>query len=208
MARQERAIRTRAGLLAAAAVEFDLHGYLATTLEDVAERAGLTRGSTYYHFSSKSELASSLVLEQYDRWTSFVTNRQAEGYRGIEVVMFLAHDLAISFRDDVCSRAAMRLTKERAHIEAVLPTPFAGWIEAVRGLLHEARDLGQVANELDIDDAAWIIVANFFGIQEIGDQLEQRQNICLRLDSLWMYLLPGFGVTNAAALVSRIAEAA
>ncbi|MDQ1740174.1 MAG: hypothetical protein QOE53_1826, partial [Pseudonocardiales bacterium] len=141
MVRQERAVRTRAKLLAAAAIEFDACGYLSTTIDDVAERAQVTRGSAYYHFTSKAELASRLATEQYARWGTFVDERRDAGFRGIELVMLLAHDLAISFRDDVASRAAIRLIKERAHIEADLPTPFDGWIAVVRQLLVEAREL-------------------------------------------------------------------
>ena len=52
MARQERAIRTRRVILEAAGAVFDEHGYTATTISMVLERAEVTKGALYFHFSS------------------------------------------------------------------------------------------------------------------------------------------------------------
>jgi AcrR family transcriptional regulator len=205
---QVRAIRTRAQLLLAAAAEFDEHGFLGTRLVDVAARASVTRGSLYFHFSSKSDIAAALAEQQYARWGEYIPRRRDEGYAGVELLMLFAHDLATGFRDDVESRAAMRLIKEAPQIDAPLPTPFRGWVDLVRDLLADAQRAGEVSPDCAIDDAAWVIVASVFGVQEIGDQLEQRQGICERLDSLWLYILPGLGVSGAADYVHRVAAAA
>lgn len=57
MVQQQRAIRTRRVFLEAAAEVFDEHGYDAATISAILERAGLTRGALYFHFTSKEELA-------------------------------------------------------------------------------------------------------------------------------------------------------
>lgn len=208
MARQERAIQTRERLLAAAAEEFDANGFLSTRLVDIAERAHVTRGSLYFHFESKADLASALAAQQYESWAQYVPARRKQGYHGIELLMLFAHDLAIGFRDDVASRAAMRLIKEAAHVEATLPTPFEGWISDVTALLREARDLAEIDGTIDLGQVSWVIVASIFGVQEMGDQLEQRQGICERLDAMWLYLLPGLGITRAETYVDRMIAAA
>lgn len=208
VARQERAIQTRERLLAAAAEEFDANGFLGTRLVDIAECARVTRGSLYFHFESKADLASALVAQQYAVWAQYVPTRRQQGHHGVELLMLFAHDLAIGFRDDVASRAATRLIKESAHVEATLPTPFHGWVADVTALLQEARDIGEIDASIDVEQAAWVIVASIFGVQEMGDQLEQRQGICERLDAMWLYLLPGLGVTHAEAYVDRMIAAA
>lgn len=208
MLKQDRAVRTRQLLLDAAAVEFDANGYLSTRLVDIAARAGVTRGSLYFHFDSKAALASALATHQYERWADLVPTRRAEGHRGIRLLMLFAHDLTLGFRDDVASRAAVTLIKESRQIEADLPTPYQGWIQQVVELLNEARLDGELGGHVVIDDAAWLIVANVFGVQDMGDQLEQRQGICERLDSLWLYLLPGLGVAAADHYVADVIVAA
>jgi AcrR family transcriptional regulator len=207
MAQQERALRTRAALLAAAAVEFDANGYLATRLADIATRARVTRGSLYFHFESKAHLAEAVVTDRYDQWNRHVTTRRDQGHRGVALMILFAHDLVTGFRDDVASRAAIRLIRDGAHVEKPLPTPFDGWLDQVRLMLEEARVDGELGAHVKIDEAAWLIVANLFGIQEMGDRLEQRQGICERLDSLWLYLLPGLGVRDPAATLAGAVSA-
>ena len=53
---QSKAEATRGQILLAAASLFREKGYKATTLRDVAERAGMGAGSLYYHFDSKDAI--------------------------------------------------------------------------------------------------------------------------------------------------------
>jgi len=53
---KEEALRTRQLLIDAAIQQFALRGVANTTLTDIADAAGVTRGAIYWHFSSKSPL--------------------------------------------------------------------------------------------------------------------------------------------------------
>ncbi|GER90487.1 DNA-binding transcriptional repressor AcrR [Dictyobacter vulcani] len=64
---KEDAAITRKRLLDAALESFHTHGYAATTLEDIARRAGITRGAIQWHFGSKADLFNTLVRECYQR---------------------------------------------------------------------------------------------------------------------------------------------
>ncbi|MFJ8659906.1 TetR/AcrR family transcriptional regulator [Streptomyces sp. NPDC093795] len=59
--------RTRAALLKAALETFAEHGFHATTIEQICERAGYTRGAYYSNFASKEELFLALFDEHSDR---------------------------------------------------------------------------------------------------------------------------------------------
>jgi AcrR family transcriptional regulator len=48
-------------ILDAAAGLFSERGYAATSLRDIAERAGMKAGSLYYHFSSKDEIVAEVI---------------------------------------------------------------------------------------------------------------------------------------------------
>src|SRR5579864_8386623 len=50
-------------ILEAAFEEFSRNGYAATTLDQVAERAGVTKGTIYVYFESKEHLFISMVRE-------------------------------------------------------------------------------------------------------------------------------------------------
>ncbi|MDQ1396747.1 MAG: hypothetical protein QOG64_2006 [Acidimicrobiaceae bacterium] len=57
----ERRETTRAALLTAARALFAEHGFAGTGREQIAERAGVTRGALYHHFTSKEELFREVV---------------------------------------------------------------------------------------------------------------------------------------------------
>lgn len=65
--RAETKRRTRDRLINAAAHVFAQHGLKATTLDEVAETAGLTKGAVYSNFESKADLALAVLERQIDR---------------------------------------------------------------------------------------------------------------------------------------------
>jgi AcrR family transcriptional regulator len=65
--RAERSAQTRSELLAAAERRFFVHGYHGTTLDDIADEAGYTKGAVYSTFKSKAGLFLALFDEVIDR---------------------------------------------------------------------------------------------------------------------------------------------
>jgi AcrR family transcriptional regulator len=61
--REAHADDTRRALLAAARRVFARRGYKATSLDDIAERARLTKGALYHHFDSKAALLEAVYVE-------------------------------------------------------------------------------------------------------------------------------------------------
>lgn len=61
--RERRKDRRPAELLDAALALFVEHGYAATRLEDIAARAGVSKGTLYLYFANKEELFKALVSE-------------------------------------------------------------------------------------------------------------------------------------------------
>lgn len=60
---KERAEETRTAILEAALGLFSTRGVSGTTLSDVAQKAGVTRGAIYWHFDNKDDLLRSLWKE-------------------------------------------------------------------------------------------------------------------------------------------------
>ena len=53
------------------------HGFAATSLDGVLERAALTKGAFFYHFKSKAELGSALIQRFADRDREFLEETMA-----------------------------------------------------------------------------------------------------------------------------------
>ncbi|HEY3281176.1 MAG TPA: TetR family transcriptional regulator [Armatimonadota bacterium] len=64
--RQDRE-RLKEGLLAAAVRRFAAQGYDATTLDEVAADAGVTKGAIYWHFTDKADLFGQVMRERTAR---------------------------------------------------------------------------------------------------------------------------------------------
>jgi len=58
---KEEALETRNSLLDAAELVFDARGVAGASLQEVAERAGVTRGAVYWHFDDKVDLFNAMM---------------------------------------------------------------------------------------------------------------------------------------------------
>lgn len=98
--RRDSQARTRADLLAAARRVFLARGFHAATLEEIAERAGYTKGAVYSNFAGKDDLFLALLDEHYagrvELYSALVVEHgdgDAEGtYRALARLMLGAYE--------------------------------------------------------------------------------------------------------------------
>ncbi|WP_370128561.1 ScbR family autoregulator-binding transcription factor [Streptacidiphilus sp. EB103A] len=195
MAQQERAIQTRWTVLQAAAAVFAEHGYSSASMAQILASAGVTKGALYFHFPSKEHLAKAVVAEQ----AHLLTEGAFDAAPGIQALIDMSHMFAEGLRTDPVARGAVRLVIEYGSFSSPDPTPYLQWIEAVRGPLAQAREIGQLRAEVDIDSTAEAVVGMFTGIQLISEVLSGRADLGRRITSLWELLLPSLLVPEAMA---------
>lgn len=114
---QERAVRTRERLLAAAAEEFSAYGYQGTTLLDVVRRTGMSKGALYGHFSSKEELAATLIAEAGDALIARAAEGAGHGSTPQHALRETILDLTRYLHRDALARSALRLAVEAPHLD-------------------------------------------------------------------------------------------
>jgi AcrR family transcriptional regulator len=68
----------RAQILRSARAAFIERGYIAARVEDVAKRAGLSKGAVYFYFSSKRDLFLALVAEEHESTYSFLDSAEED----------------------------------------------------------------------------------------------------------------------------------
>ena len=85
-------------ILTTAAEMFGERGYAAVSLDDVAERLDVTKGSLYYYFPSKDELGTAAIETLGNEWTSRLENLLAAhaGSPGEKLRSLLREHIAIA----------------------------------------------------------------------------------------------------------------
>ncbi|MFT3660419.1 MAG: TetR/AcrR family transcriptional regulator [Gordonia sp. (in: high G+C Gram-positive bacteria)] len=85
LSRVEQRAHTRARLLATAREEFLRHGYAATGLDTIAERAGYSKGAVYSNFTDKTALCQAVLADIRDEKSAEVVSlvRSADGLEAV-----------------------------------------------------------------------------------------------------------------------------
>ena len=174
---QQRAVLTRGRVLSAAAEVFAKTGFLAASMNDIVEAAGVTKGAVYFHFASKEALAVAIVEEQFAQWPPIVGRIIELSPDALTTVVALTYEVGARFRDDVLVTAGIRLSFERELVNADMPTPFVGWMAILRDLFSRARREGQLRPGVLPAATARALVGGFFGIQHVSDVLTNRTDL-------------------------------
>lgn len=89
---KEEAQQTRHALLDAAERVFERRGVAGTSLQEVAEAAGVTRGAVYWHFRDKADLFNAMmeraVLPFEPHWLEPAADDAADPLRRLQELMF------------------------------------------------------------------------------------------------------------------------
>lgn len=211
MAMQQRAVLTRGRVLIAAAEVFARTGFLAASMNDIVEAAGVTKGAVYFHFPSKEALAVAIVEEQFAQWPPLVAAIIEHSPDALTSVVALTYEVGSRFRDDVLTTAGVRLSFERELVNAAMPTPFVGWVGILQELFSRARREGTLRPGLQAAATARALVGSFFGIQHVSEILTNRTDLETRLDEFWKVFLVGVAVnpdwTGTQRAVRRVRAA-
>ncbi len=143
---------TKKAILAAALELGALHGISGTTMDEVAESAGVAKGSVYYNFSSKDKLFEELLTTGVASLSQTLraAREQAAGFAAIEAMVsdmlaLIAQNRALAklmaaeiFRTDRVWQNAVSVLRREAVSEfgaALLPLVPAGTSESSRLLM-------------------------------------------------------------------------
>lgn len=190
---QQRAVETRQLILEAAAEVFDEGGYKAARVSEIMHRAGITQGALYFHFSSKLELARTVMLAQRQ---AVVLPPGPDGLqRLIDTTLLLAHEL----QTNKLLRAGVRLAVEQEEIGFHDDAPYLEWAEVFRGQLAAADAQGQLRSGVEVERLAMLLVGCYTGVQHFSKVSCRRADLPDRIADLWHYMLLGIAPPQVAA---------
>jgi len=182
--KQERAGHTRRQLLNAAARAFAEKGYPAVTLQDIADRAEVTKGAVYFHFANKEAVAVAVTEEFYTQLPSVAESVTAKQLPPLDAVAEFLMRTAVFLRDNPVAQAGARLQIERNLVDADMPTPFSEFTQLLTELLARAQSEGDWRPTADAAVIARVIVAAFFGSQHISWVEHNREDLTARVQEI------------------------
>lgn len=163
---KEEAAITHRNLLKAGLAVFSERGYTAATLQDIAARAGLTRGAIYWHFGSKAELYAALLAEYSTRGSEITEAAIAEGGSMSDVLRRVFVRLLTAVEEDKDLRAAMELsmfkTEMTDELQHSLRQQRQGGRQLMQGIASAMRqgiESGELRPDLPAEDMAQAFMA-------------------------------------------------
>ncbi|MCH7344630.1 TetR family transcriptional regulator [Pelomonas sp. CA6] len=191
---KQEAQETRNRLLDAAEALFHARGVARTSLQDIAQAAGVTRGAVYWHFEDKVQLFNAMMeratlpLEEgFDPapGTPSLADQPLEELRlGLLNVLYSAANNARTRRVFEISNLRMEFVGEMAAVQARKVAAHREWTGHNRESFERAVALGQLPKGLDCEQAAiglmalvggllhhWILDPESFDLLEMGQSL-------------------------------------
>lgn len=165
---KEEAAQTRESLLLAARSVFSGKGYASTTLEEVAQEAGLTRGAIYWHFGSKAELYIALINEYSGRSAEIVQAAAEQGGSLVEILRRIFVRLLQAVSDDPALREVMEISLFKTERTADLQEALQQRRQTNQALLEsiaQAMQKGIVSGELRADIEPLDMARSFLAAQ-------------------------------------------
>ena len=162
---------TREAILEAAGRLIHVHGYKATSLDDVLRESGVGKGNFYYHFRSKEELGHAIL----DQLVASFLERTLEPCFSDPAVPPLAQIRCFLDRVLEAQRArncvggcplgnlVAELSDVHEGFRARLASVFAAWRERLTRALREARRRGDVGPDCRPEAVAQFLVAALEG---------------------------------------------
>lgn len=189
-AMQQRAKDTRLSIIEGAARVFADIGYGNASLTDITKRAGVTKGALYFHFTSKRDLALAVIEEQHAVVLAAGAEILASGIPALETLMELCRMFGQQLLQEPVVQGGIRLTFEASAFDADVSGPYQDWITTAEQLLRQAATDGAIRTDVDTAAFARYLIASFTGVQMVSDVLTSREDVMLRIEQMWEFMLP------------------
>ena len=155
--------QARERIIEAALHVFAQKGYHETTMEDVADRLGVSEGTIYLYFKSKRELFKA-ISEPGEHQVAEVLSSAMGSEDPLERFFELATDVYEQY--EPISGLLVELFSEAsrdASLRKMLRDDFDADRETMRKFLVELRKQGRIGPDTDIDSVSMAILSLFYG---------------------------------------------
>lgn len=133
---------------------FTKHGYNATGIQQIADQAGVPKGSFYNHFDSKEAFAAA-IIGNYTQWVgqawdACMADAPADPLAAIDHIFarFIRHHEDTGCQGCLVGNFAAEVTESSAMCRQVLSDSMRDWRRRLGNLISAAQDAGSVRRDI------------------------------------------------------------
>ena len=148
--------QTRRRIVEATAELFVRKGFNGTSMADLAEATGLTKGAIYHHFPSKSALFFAVLQMVRESWSAAVVHDVLKAKNALDRIAVLLdnHTRLVGKNKTVCLVMASLVTDtdlDDAHSEfaAALREIYAQLVKFIERIIQKGQAAGEIRSDLD-----------------------------------------------------------
>ncbi|WP_223558079.1 TetR/AcrR family transcriptional regulator [Chryseobacterium lathyri] len=186
-----KAEKTKQFIIEKTASLFNTKGYLSTSLSDITEATGLTKGSIYGNFDNKDQVA----LEVYKYNSSLLSKSMARSL-GEEFpttidklnafVSFYRKNWKAVFENGGCPlmNAATEADDTFPSLKKQVTQSFEGWIKKITAVIIEGQKTGEIQPDIDADAYGSLFIMLIEGGILLSKTTEDEKYLNLALDRI------------------------
>ena len=168
---KEDAEKTRQAVIEAALDVFSEKGYAKATFDEIALRAGFTKGAVYWYFRNKADLVAALIVEYMERKRTEISEEIPVGDTLDDLLNYfilwgtmLRDDLRFSKfnRFIICQMEWSEAVISR--VQKSLSTQKDWHLEKIKQVLVASDARGELRKDVDLDTVVEIIRSTYMGI--------------------------------------------
>jgi TetR/AcrR family transcriptional repressor of nem operon len=181
--------RTKERITRAAAELFRRQGFAATSVSDLLEAAGVKKGSLYFHFPGKDDLALEVLRQTEIKFMAFLDASLAGPTPAARLDNFFRQALAIHRGSGfvggcLFGNAALETSDCNPRYACRVANVFEQWTRKIRVVIADAQTAGEIRADLQAEVLAQFVVSSIEGGIMLSRLRKEEEPLRRCLDSL------------------------
>jgi TetR/AcrR family transcriptional repressor of nem operon len=181
--------RTKERITRAAADLFCRQGFAATTVNDLLEAAGVKKGSLYFHFPGKDDLALEVLQQAEIEFMDFLDSALGGLTPAARLDNFFRQALEIHRGSGfvggcLFGNTALEASDCNPHYACRVAEVFTRWMEKIRVVIAEAQAVGEIRIDLPAGVLAQFVVSSIEGGIMLARLQKKEEPLSRCLDTL------------------------
>lgn len=132
-------------IIQAAQEEFVLHGFKGTSMQSIADRAGLPKANIHYYFKNKENLYNAVLEDIIEDWNVVLSDMDENSDPKEVLTNFIRNKMQLSYKKPKASKIfAMEIIQGAPHIKEYISKELRVWVKERVQIMQSWIDQGKM----------------------------------------------------------------